>query len=400
MHFQMRENPRKNILFYLSGHGFGHAVRQIEIMKEIFKKNIEYNCEFNIFVRTAAPEWLFANSFGHYFSEYFRQRQRQYDKKCWSERFRFSHLINDVGTIQKDSLNIDSDATLRNARKFYLNIPKLAETEYSFIRANKIDIVVGDITPLAFAAANGTRIPAIGITNFSWDYIYEGFLDEHPAFEEVIDCLKTYYSRCDLLLKLPYSCPLDAFPKSKDVPLLARTPYLSREDVFDILNYNPKDFENKKTAMISFGGFDTNGLKLNALNDFKDFIFLTTLPPDSVSGYPENVRYVDTSTAGISFENLFKIFDVIITKPGYGVVGDIICADSRCIYTDRGNFKEYDFLVSCLNNHARSAVYIEREKLLNCELSVALNAAFNENTNRSIIDTNGARCCAEIICAY
>ena len=323
-----------------------------------------------------------------------------YDRKCWNERFKLSYLVNDVGTCQKDSLNINIAATLENAKTFYLKLKNMAETEYSFIRANKIDIVVGDITPLAFAAASGVNIPSIGVTNFSWDHIYEAFLDEYPGFDDVIDALKTYYSRCDLLLRLPYACPLDAFPKIKDVPLLARAPYLSRGEVFQILGYDPACFENKKTVMISFGGFDTDGLNINSLCDMDDYIFLTTLPAAGLQKYPCNVKYIDTSAAGISFENLFRIFDVIITKPGYGVVGDVINGGSGCIYTDRGNFREYPYLVDCLNNHARSSVYIDREKLLNCDLKDALVSALKTNERRSIIDTNGARCCADIICAY
>ena len=37
--------------------------------------------------------------------------------------------------------------------------------------------------------------------------------------------------------------------------------------------------------------------------------------------------------------------DVVVTKPGYGIVTDAIAAGARLVYTDRGAFPEYDVMV-------------------------------------------------------
>jgi len=37
--------------------------------------------------------------------------------------------------------------------------------------------------------------------------------------------------------------------------------------------------------------------------------------------------------------------DVVVTKPGYGIVTDAIAAGTRLVYTERGDFPEYPILV-------------------------------------------------------
>ncbi|HNY12525.1 MAG TPA: hypothetical protein PKK26_13115 [Candidatus Wallbacteria bacterium] len=383
----------KNIIFYPSGHGFGHAVRQIEIMKEIFRENIEKNSDYNITVRTMAPEWLFNNSFSLYFENFYGKAGG-----AWKKHFKYEPFTNDVGTVQKDSLNMDIEATLKNCNAFYANFSERAKREAEHIKNCRADIVVGDIPPVAFEAAVIARIPAIGISNFSWDVIYKEFLDEYPGFRPVIDTIEKAYSKCGMLLRLPYPCPLPAFPNIRDVELIARKAYLSREAVYEKLGYDSAYFKGRKTVMISFGGFDTSGIRQRELEKLTDYRFLTTIRPESGHSLPHNVKYIDTEAAGISFENLFKIFDVIVTKPGYGVLGDIIAAKSSCIYADRGNFAEYPCLIKMLANHCKKAVYIEREKLLSCELASHIEEALEPNPGSSDMPTGGAAQCAEMIC--
>jgi len=383
----------KNILFYPSGHGFGHAVRQIEVMKEILRANIEKNTAHKITARTMAPKWLFTNSFSLYFEKFYGERGG-----AWKNHFSYEPFTNDIGTVQKDSLNMDVGATLENCRAFYGNFKEKAALEAEHIKKSRADIVVGDIPPLAFEAARAAGIPSAGITNFSWDIIYREFLEEHPGFGPIINIIEDAYSKCGILLRLPYPCPLPAFRNIRDAELIARKAYLSRDEVFEKLGYRSADFKGRNTVMISFGGFDTSGIMQQELEKLDGYIFLTTIKPAAGTGLPHNARYIDTEAAGISFENLFKIFDVIVTKPGYGVLGDIIAAGSPCIYADRGNFAEYPFLIKMLERHCKKAVHIEREKLLSCELGGYIEEALKPNPCSSNMPTGGAAQCAEIIC--
>lgn len=390
----MKKN--KNFLFYPSGHGFGHLVRQTEIIKEIIKYNILNNTNHNIFIRTSASEIIFQKSIYHYFQYFY---PKYLDKiKTW---LKFFKVHTDIGTIQKDSLTMDITKTYEKAYEFYcINFKEIIVSEVEFIVSNKIDIIIGDIPPLAFEAAFKTKRPSIAITNFSWDFIYEEFIKENNKFKEIITIIQEAYSKCNLLLKLPYSCPLNVFNQFLDVNMICRIPYLTKENVLSILNLDHNKFKNKLCIMISFGGFDTKNIKISNLNKYNNYTFLTTIPPNNTN-YPNNVIFIDTLNVNLSFENLFTIFDIIITKPGYGVVGDILGANSMCIYTDRGNFKEYDYLVKLLQNHCKSSVYIPQNDLYECNFENKINEVLiNSNNKTKPLDINGAKQCADIIINY
>ena len=73
----------KRILFYISGHGYGHATRCLEIIKKI--QFTESGCEIHI--QTSAPEWLISLNL-----------QKNYNlipKAC------------DVGAVQKNSYDLN-----------------------------------------------------------------------------------------------------------------------------------------------------------------------------------------------------------------------------------------------------------------------------------------------------
>jgi hypothetical protein len=68
----------------------------------------------------------------------------------------------------------------------------------------------------------------------------------------------------------------------------------------------------------------------------------------AVDGLPSNVRSVDAESLaerGLDYRDVVGAADVVVTKPGYGIVSDCIAAGTRIVYTDRGDFPEYPVLV-------------------------------------------------------
>jgi len=343
-----------------------------------------------------APRWLFEKSLQHYFTAV-----RPGSAERWKPFFSYHGVVNDVGTVQKDSLNMDIPETYRRASDFFLgDFDAIVKTEAEYIRGNCIDIVVGDIPPLAFAAASLAGVPSVAITNFSWDFIYSAFIDENPGFGPIIDKIAGCYRKSSATLALPYYCPLDAFNGRRDAPLIARKSYLSREEVMKKLGLSDSRLAGRRAVMLSFGGFDTDGLMQENFVDLPQYLFFTTIPFCGAQ-VPENLIFIDTGAADISFENLFTVFDAIITKPGYGVVGDIVAARAACLYTDRGNFAEYDYLVKFLHDHSAGAVYVPRDKLMSCDFGTDIEKVLkmkDSGLSGTPFDLSGADFCADFIC--
>jgi hypothetical protein len=75
--------------------------------------------------------------------------------------------------------------------------------------------------------------------------------------------------------------------------------------------------------------------------------------------------------AGLEYTDLVGAVDVVVTKPGYGIVTDCIGAGIRMVYTDRGDFPEYPILTREMSD-SLPAVYATNEEVRTGKLGPAL----------------------------
>jgi L-arabinokinase len=97
-------------------------------------------------------------------------------------------------------------------------------------------------------------------------------------------------------------------------------------------------------VLLSFGGIGLPGFAPEVLAPLTDFQFLlpaaTGLPAHATSVTADRLR-----AAGLRYEDVVGAVDVVVTKPGYGIVTDALGARTRLVYTERGDFPEYEILV-------------------------------------------------------
>ena len=58
---------------------------------------------------------------------------------------------------------------------------------------------------------------------------------------------------------------------------------------------------------------------------------------------------------GYRYEDLVRAVDVVVTKPGYGIIAECLANDTALLYTSRGHFIEYDVLVAAMPRFLRTA---------------------------------------------
>ena len=79
------------------------------------------------------------------------------------------------------------EETLSACQALHKRIPSLIEEELSFIKRNKIRLILGDIPPLCFEIAARSSLPSVAINNFTWDWIYRAYLSDFPIPGKVAD---------------------------------------------------------------------------------------------------------------------------------------------------------------------------------------------------------------------
>ena len=222
--------------------------------------------------------------------------------------------------------------------------------------------------PLALLAAARADVPAIGMTNFSWDWIYRHLARHEPGLAAAADAARQAYAQAKLLLQLPFAGDLSAFPRRRPIPLVARQPSVTREEARRRIGLGPEP-----AVLLSFGGLGLPGLDFQALAGLGGFQFLseptgTTTPPNV-----RVVSYADLAARGLGYLEAIAAADVVVTKPGYGIVSDAIACRTRMVYTERGDFPEYPILVEQMK-HWLPAEHVSNEDLLAGRLSPVLES--------------------------
>jgi hypothetical protein len=344
-----------SILYYITGHGYGHAVRSHQVIRALDKARPD----LSIHVRTTAPEWLFQNV---------------------PTAVQYSRQALDAGIIQRDSLRMEIGETLAACRAIYDDAKDIITRELSFIRSNDINLIIGDTPPLCFEIAAQAGIPSVSITNFTWDVIYRAYIDEHPGFRPLVEKITAYYGRATMALTLPYPCDASMFPRQQAIPWIARESSLSKAQArrhFDLP-------ESATIVLLSFGGLGLGRVPLTELVEQREFFFVTTGVNRNLDG---NLLVLPDTQS--QYEDLVRAVDVIVTKPGYGIVADVLAHRVPMLYTDRGKFPEYPHLVQALNDYA-TADFIPQDELLTGNLAVHLQRLLRKAPNWPRVDLSGA----------
>lgn len=308
--------------YYISGHGLGHASRSCQIINTLRRRHPEIAVE----VVSDAHPWFFAGAL---------------DPAVPVRRRRL-----DVGVLQRDSLVMQEGETLRAYRALLSDRERLIDEEAASLHAAGVTLVAADIPPFAFAAAARAGLPSVGISNFSWDWIYERLAQRHPGYGDVLQAIRDDYARADLLLRLPFHGPAPAFRRVEELPLVARRATLKPGAVRRRLAIPAE----RKLALISFGGFGLRDFDFAPLSALADWTFLTE--SGLTGGSAANLRVVPSGL--VPYPELVRAADAVITKPGYGIVAECIANDTAVLYTSRGDFAEQPLLVAGLHRYGRA----------------------------------------------
>ena len=307
------------IWFYISGHGFGHASRAIELMNAIAAKRPSVR----LTARTEVPPWLFE------------------DYAATPVDVQPCEV--DTGVVQIGSLRTDEEATARRAAAFYRDIDRRADEEGAALKRDRVDIVLGDIPPLAFLAAARAGVPSVAIGNFTWDWIYGHYRAFETLAPGVVATIRQAYMTATAALRLPLHGGFESIASiTRDVPFIARRSTRDRAETRRLLGVP----DHNRLALVSFGAYGVD------------------LPLDEIrrANPSLTIVMVDRPPRPLKYQDIVAAADVVLSKPGYGIVSECAAHGTPLLYTDRGRFIEYDVFVAGMPRVLRCR-YISHEDL-------------------------------------
>ncbi|WP_416676328.1 glycosyl transferase [Egbenema bharatensis] len=318
--------PQPILYAAVTNHGFGHATRTASMLAEV--KRI---CpEVVIILVTAASRPLLES----YFREDFIHRPKPLD----------------IGVVQADSLTMDKPATLEKLKQIRDQEATTIAGEVAFIRQNRVQLVIGDIPPLAASIARAANIPCWMVSNFGWDFIYRDWGGE---FVEMADWIGERFSWCDRLYRLPFHEAMSAFPNIIDIGLTGGAPLYSPDEMRQRFKITAPV---ERTALLTFGGLGLNQVPYHNLERFPDWQFINF--DQQAPELPNIVKITDRRVRPVDF---MPLCSQVVSKPGYSTFAEACRMNVPVVTIPRDDFAEGPVLTEGIRKYNRHRVLTPTE---------------------------------------
>jgi hypothetical protein len=307
------------ILFYVSGHGYGHARRTAQVIKALRARR----GDVDIHVRSTAPARIFASL----------------PVDC------VSPTRIDAGMVEDNALTINPLATLLKLEELILRRDAVVAEESEVVRSLRPGLIVADVPFMAGHVAEAVGVPCIAVSNFTWDWICDPLFEGDPRYAQRYAMLRPFirdgYEKMCGALELPFGGLSDVLKPVVRAPLIAGRSLLERATILARGSLDPAD--PRPRVLIGMRGGVPDSIVATAVADAGDFLFVS---PDPVgpAALPPNLRAVPTGS-GLDFTDLVSVCEIVVSKLGYGTVSECIANGARMLWPRRSGFREDDVMI-------------------------------------------------------
>jgi hypothetical protein len=317
------------LAYFVTPHGFGHAARAAAVMVAL--QEIDPAIQFDLF--TQVPRWFFQDSLVrdvHYY-----------------------HVCTDVGLVQTTSLHEDLPATVRRLESFFPCDRAFVTTLAALLRSAACALVLCDIAPLGLIAAGAAGVPSVLIENFTWDWIYQGYVQEEARLTRHITSLQRIFASADYHVQLePVCCPCPADLTALPV---CRQPQRSRQQTRAQLGIPAQ----APAVLLTMGGIPESFAFLSQLQRHRDTCFVVLGAGDGVEQH-DNVLVLPYRST-VFPPDLVHACDAVVSKAGYSIVAEAYHAGVPFGYVRRERFREGPVLDAYIAAHMSSIAMTEPE---------------------------------------
>lgn len=376
----------KKICMYISDHGYGHAGREIPVIKEL----LNAFPDIKIYVKTYYPlDFL--------------------KSQITDMRVIFFYLKNDFGVGNaEDNFEVSVEKTAVKLSHWIASWKKYIVREVKFCKKEKIDLILTDIAPQPLLVAEKLRVPGIFLGNFTWYEIYQHlFHKSHPTvhhdFHDLSTILRAYAAATTAIIYPFYDLEKKQveFATINKVPLVIRHPTISNEKMRKLLKISDQD------KIIYLGmGFSVNAINQEhkALIDtlFKKGYKVLVSFNSALSG--KNIIKIDKKG---NSQNYLQIADACISKSGYSTVGECIRGKVPLLLVKRTLFND-DIVIGKTVEKLGIGISVSKDEFDHLlengilERFLAKRTSFKNSYNKlpSVYEQNGAGQVVKIIKQY
>ncbi|MEM5016260.1 glycosyltransferase [Metabacillus indicus] len=309
----------KTIAYYISEYGYGHATRSIALIRELMN---------HIEVRI-----VICNSFA---IDFIKDSLHEF-----GDRIVYHRVSTDVGYVLKEqSLDIDSTALNEACRQYLKSLPDVVAAEAAFLQDYDVDLIISDVSPLAFEVAERLQVTSLGISNFTWHTAYKNIINQ-----ELLAAFAVSYDKMDYFFSLAGSVePKWGVKDNQSFGFFSRR--VSKTEVRNIRDFlDPKD--DKQLVFLPIGmKIDLGDITKFPLWDQKNCVFVVS--SNMTIDHP-NVHKIPSTYTEV--QNYVAAADLVISKAGWGTISEAVGNGTSLTIINRPGMDEDQNTIAFLKDH-------------------------------------------------
>lgn len=211
---------------------------------------------------------------------------------------------------------------------------------------------------MGIAAAQEAGIPSVLIENFTWDWIYEGYLEIDGRMQKYIDYLAPLFAHADYRIQTEPVCHY--VHNAISILPVARQPKITAQEVRQGLQVS----EEEKIILLTMGGTVWEYSFLYALVRHKRFSFII---PGVSDKFEKKGKLIQLPlNFYLPFPDIINACDGIVGKEGYSTATEVYYTGIPFMYMIRPLFRESQALKKHIELHM-SSIEITPEQFIQGE---------------------------------
>jgi hypothetical protein len=358
-----------HLVIDLSGHGYGHAGMTVPVLNALRR----YGLPSELTIRTTVPiRWLAANLEGPF--NYVSQ--------------------SDFGMVMSDAMRVLPEESARAYASVHADWERHATDAAGRLAVLKPTLLLSNISYLSLEAARQAGVPAIAFSSLNWADVFHHYCIRCPGADLIWRQMVDAYAAAESFIQPTPSMDMPYVRNGVKVGPIAGIGRDRKRELRCSLGLGPE----ATIVLVALGGIPTR-LSVDSWPRLHGYRVLLA------SNLNVNVNHPDVTpvrSLGFPFVDLVRSSDVLITKPGYGLVTESACNGTPVLIVPRDDWPEAADLIEWLRRHNRMSVMDEgtlRSGNFAADVTAILSAAAPVAPQPTGVEETAALLAARLGCA-
>ena len=315
-----------HIVVDITGHGYGHAAMTLPVIDAL----AALRPGLRLTVRSSLEEaWLRARTSAP-----------------------FAYRANDeLGMAMEDGLRVKAPESLAHYAAIHGDWNGAVAREAAELAPLRADLLVSNIGYLSLAAARHIGIDRVAYSSLNWADVFWGYCGHLPGADRIMSQMVDAYAAADTFIQPTPSMPMPSIRNGLPTAPVVRIGRDRRAEIARRLNLG----QDVRLAVISLGGIETP-------------LTYSTWPRLAgwrvVSGSqdrPDHPDVVSWTCLDMPFIDVLASADVLVIKPGYGLITEAVCNGKRALYVPRPGWPETEAQLAWMAQYGCGRPILERD---------------------------------------